>query len=195
MARAVVAALAKAADIPESMMRGPTDEEHASDLVIELIKGADSIFDGNSEFMLKNVRSNVAALAPTAHELLDAATDDVALRGYLVDLAAAYPRDELSPDPKTLLALAGIKSIERRLVHYSAFIKSATTKAMHVGERVSLLIERIQRAERLTSADRSSISIAPASNDGARTEPYGGAGRVNMQQLARVRLVLGSGPG
>ena len=42
---------------------------------------------------------------------------------------------------------------------------------------------------------RSSISIAPASNDGARTEPYGGAGRVNMQQLARVRLVLGSGPG
>lgn len=160
VARAVVAALAKAADIPESMMRGPTDEEHASDLVIELIRGADSIFDGNSEFMLKNVRSNVSALAPTAHELLDAATDDVALRGYLVDLAAAYPRDELSPDPKTLLALAGIKSIERRLVHYSAFVKSATTKAMHVGERVSLLIERIQRAERQTSADRRSARRA-----------------------------------
>ena len=154
VARAVVAALAKAADLPESMMRGPTDEEHACDLATELIEGADSIFDGNSEFMLKHVRSNVSALAPTTHELLSDTTDDVAFRGYIMDLAATYPRDVISPDPKTLLALAGIKSLERRLVNYASFVKAATTKAMHVGERVALLIERIQRAERQTSADR-----------------------------------------
>ena len=160
VARALADALARVANLPESLMASPTDEEHASELMIELLKGADQIFDGSSPFMIKRVAQNVAATAPTLYELLKGTTDEVTYRGYVVELAAAYPHDQVKSDPKTLLALSGLRALERRIANFSAFISSATTKSMHVGERVAQVIERIQQMDRQTSAVRRSARRA-----------------------------------
>lgn len=160
VARAVANAIAKVANLPPSLMASPTDEEHASDLLIELHEGADQILDGSSQFMLERVPQNVAAIAPTLHELLKGTADTVAFRGYVIEVAAAFPQNLVKPDPKVLLALSGLKALERQLVNYSAFINAATTKAMHVGERVAHVIDRVQQLDRQKSDARRSARRA-----------------------------------
>jgi len=168
VARAVINAIAAAADLDSSIMPSPTEEAQAHMLLIDLIIGSKYTYDGNSEFMMKNLRNNIAAVAPLLYTLVGDATDDVALRDHVTDIAAAFPRDAVEGDTKTLLTRPGLKNLERHLRPYEAYIKAPTTMAAHVRERVANAAERVQKHERQAKAEH---RCARRHNTAAHTHP------------------------
>ena len=168
VARAVTNAIGDAADLDSSIMPSPLDETQAHMLLIDLIIGSKCTFDGNSEFMIKNLRNNIAAVAPLLYTLISDSTDDVALRDHVADIAAAFPRDAVEADTKTLLTRPGLKNLERHLRPYEAYIKAPTTMATHVRERVANAAERVQKHERQAKAEH---RCARRDNTAAHTHP------------------------
>ena len=168
VARAVTNAIGDAADLDSSIMPSPLDETQAHMLLIDLNIGSKCTFDGNSEFMIKNLRNNIAAVAPLLYALISDATDDVALRDHVADIAAAFPCDAVEADTKTLLTRPGLKNLERHLRPYEAYIKAPTTMATHVRERLANAAERVQKHERQAKAEH---RCARRDNTAAHTHP------------------------